>query len=58
MSRAEFARMQREALENYLINLIRTVVSLVLFRNFGHPTDPTFARCFTLLLIDSLDSLK
>lgn len=41
MSRADFARMQREALENYLINLIRTVVSHVLSRNFAHPTDPT-----------------
>jgi phospholipase D1/2 len=34
VSRADFARMQREALENYLINLIRTVVSHVLSRNF------------------------
>ena len=34
VSRADFARMQREALENYLINLIRTVVRHVLSRNF------------------------
>ena len=40
MSRADFARMQREALENYLINLIRTVVSYALSRNFVHLTDP------------------
>ena len=29
VSRAEFARMQREALENYLIGLIRAVVSVL-----------------------------
>jgi hypothetical protein len=34
VSRADFARMQREALENYLINLIRTVVSHLLSRIF------------------------
>ena len=58
VSRADFARMQREALENYLINLIRTVVSHVLSCKIVHHTNLTFARCFTLLQIDSLDSLK
>lgn len=37
VSRADFARMQREALENYLIGLIRAVVGISLWSLFLIP---------------------
>lgn len=41
VSRADFARMQREALENYLIGLIRAVVSALHSESSEHPNIST-----------------
>ena len=47
-SRADFARLQREALENYLIGLMRAVVRNFLLRVFGYAERGSF-RCFIQL---------
>lgn len=54
-SRQDFARMQRESLENYLIGLIRAVVSVAIEHCVGHLQ---LFRCFTRPQIGSLVSLR
>lgn len=57
VGRADFARLQREALENYLIGLIRAVVSSFVLKKPSSWTDAAY-RCGTRLQTVLQVSLK
>lgn len=58
LGRADFAVLQREALENYLIGLIRAVVSVKVHQRPPGCGANVYIRCFILPPIDFLASWK